>query len=132
MIEKRSLYIFGGVLALTALLVAAIIQVSAATTFDSDIVPDIGGIYGLGAYQGDWDSINATIFFDGYYVGISSLPFTPTSRLHVRGDLRVENGDVYIDSSESGVILVAPEDSSCWRLTVDNSGVVGAATTICP
>lgn len=131
MTRKRTLYIFGGALVLTALLVAVVLNVYAATTFDSDIVPDTSGVYGLGALQGDWDSINATIFFDSYYVGISSASFTPTSRLHVRGDVRVENGDVYIDTYGKGVIVKSP-DTACWRLTVDNSGVVGAATTTCP
>lgn len=126
MTGKRTLYIFGGALALVALLAMVILNVSAAT-FDSDIVPDVGGTYQLGASPEDWRSINNTIFFSGPNVGIG---VTPTAPLHVQGNLRVENGDVYIDNKSYGVILRDPADA-CWRLTVDNSGVVGATSTTC-
>lgn len=128
---KRTWYAFGGILAAVFLLATVIFQVSAAT-FDSDIVPETASTYGLGTFSGDWTSINDTIFFDGSNnVGISNSSFSPSARLHVRGDVRVTNGDIYIDSSSRGVILVSLS-GSCWRLAVDNAGVLSSATTTCP
>lgn len=125
---KRTRYILSGVLVVAVLLVAMIFRVSAAT-FDSDIVPDVVGAYGLGVSEGDWASINNTIFFSGSNVGVSEP--SPTASLHVQGDVRVDDGDVYIDDNGSGVILT-DISSVCWRLTVDNGGVIGTATTTCP
>lgn len=113
---------------MVVLLTAAILRVSAAT-FDSDIVPDLSGAYGLGTSEGDWSSINDTIFFVGSNVGVGEP--SPTSRLHVQGDVLVDDGDVYIEDSGNGVILKDLSDA-CWRLTVDNSGVLATATTSCP
>jgi hypothetical protein len=129
MIEKKKQYIFGALLVAT-LLVTVILNVSAAT-FDSDIVPNSNGNYRLGTSAGDWSSINDTIFFNGSNVGIADSSFSPGSQLHVRGDVRVEGGDVYVNSNSYGVILVSP-DNSCWRLTVDDTGSVAAVSVTCP
>jgi hypothetical protein len=131
MITKKRQYMFGAVLVM-ALLAAVIFNVSAAT-FDSDIVPNSNGDYRLGNSPGDWSSINDTIFFTtDSKVGISDSAFTPDTRLHVVGTVKVEHGDVYISSNANGVILTAP-DSSCWMVTVDNAGALTAVSVpTCP
>ncbi len=49
----------------------------------------------------------------------------PLSKVHVT------SGDVYIDDPAYGIILVAP-NSSCWRITVDNAGVLVSTSITCP
>ncbi len=45
--------------------------------------------------------------------------------------LQVSKGDVYLDNIGSGVVIKSP-NGQCWRLTVDNSGVVVSTSIICP
>ena len=109
----------------------AVARVSA-VTFDSDLMPGTAATYALGTSPEQWRSINNTIFFGASNnVGISDLPFTPSARLHVQGGVRVGNGNLYVDSSSYGAVLKSPS-STCWRLTVDKSGVIGATEITCP
>lgn len=48
-----------------------------------------------------------------------------------RSRLEVANGDVYVSTAASGVVLKAP-NGSCWRLTVANGGALGTAAVACP
>lgn len=111
----------------------AVARVSA-VTFGSDIVPGTGAgaVYALGTSPEQWRSINGTIFFGASNnVGIGDLPFTPSARLHVQGGVRVESGDLIFNIYRYGAILRSPS-STCWRLTVNESGIVGADVTTCP
>lgn len=45
--------------------------------------------------------------------------------------LQIADGDVYIDSINSGVIMKSP-NGSCWRMTVDNSGNPVFTQIVCP
>ena len=56
-------------------------------------------------------------------IGISSVD--PSSKLEVN------QGDLYVKSLGSGVIVKSP-DGNCWKLVVDNSGVVSSISVACP
>lgn len=45
--------------------------------------------------------------------------------------LEVGNGDVYINDIGNGVIVKSP-NGNCWRITVDNAGVLTTAQVTCP
>jgi len=45
--------------------------------------------------------------------------------------LQVANGDIYVETSVNGVILKSP-NGSCYRLTVDNAGVIKTTAVTCP
>lgn len=55
--------------------------------------------------------------------GIGTI--NPNSRL------QVENGDVYISSVTSGIIMKSP-NGSCWRMTVNDIGVPVFSSISCP
>lgn len=57
------------------------------------------------------------------FVGIGTS--TPGSKL------TVENGDIYLPGSSNGVILTSP-NGSCYKLLVDNSGVLTPVGITCP
>ena len=95
----------------------------AAATFDSNILPSLANTYGLGASAGDWRSINSTLYFSGSNVGVGVS--SPTSKLQVTG------GDIYIDTASQGVILKAPNGTSCYRLGVSNTGSVTTTSVSC-
>lgn len=82
-------------------LLTGISRVSAAV-FDSNIVPNAANTYKLGASQGDWQSINNTIYFSGSNVGVGVS--TPGQTLEVNGGLRLNttNGKPTCDSSQRG------------------------------
>lgn len=56
-------------------------------------------------------------------VGLSTL--SPASKLHVN------DGDIYIEDSNNGVIMKSP-DGNCWRMTVANSGNPVFTSITCP
>jgi hypothetical protein len=56
-------------------------------------------------------------------LGIATLD--PKSRL------QVENGDVYLSSIGTGVVMKSA-NGSCWRMTVDNSGNPVFTSIPCP
>jgi len=56
-------------------------------------------------------------------VGIGTT--TPASKLQLTG------GDFFIENSTNGIIMKSP-NGSCWKLTVDNSGVVTTTSVTCP
>jgi hypothetical protein len=48
-----------------------------------------------------------------------------------KSKLQVENGDIYLNSLTSGIIMKSP-DGTCWRLTVSNSGTPTFSSIACP
>ncbi|MFH1246577.1 MAG: type II secretion system protein [Candidatus Liptonbacteria bacterium] len=59
---------------------------ASAAVFDSNLVPSMGNTYKLGAAQGDWQSINSTIYFSGGYVGIGVQ--NPSQKLELGGGMK--------------------------------------------
>ncbi|MDA9564306.1 hypothetical protein N9R81_06520 [Flavobacteriales bacterium] len=55
-------------------------------------------------------------------IGTSTIP---------KARLQIQGGDTYVSSIGSGNILRSP-DSSCWRVTVDNSGNLVTTSITCP
>ena len=45
--------------------------------------------------------------------------------------LQVTNGDVYVETIATGLILKSP-DGNCWRITIDNSGTIIRTSVSCP
>lgn len=101
----------------------SIARVSAAT-FDSDIVASTSGAYNLGIGNANWHSVNGTIYFNGSNVGVGVT--TPNARFQVSG------GDVYVDTANQGILLRPPTGSTCYRLTVTNSGGLATTSVTCP
>lgn len=60
----------------------------------------------------------------GADVGIGDT--TPDSRLEVAG------GDIGISTQGNGLILKATDGATCYRLTVNNAGVLATASVTCP
>lgn len=50
---------------------------------------------------------------------------TPAAKLHI------SDGGLYIDSSQRGMILKSP-DGKCWRITVNNAGLLSTQLIDCP
>jgi len=42
------------------------------------------------------------------------------------------NGDAYVPTPNTGIILKAPNGITCYRITVDNSGTMHSLNTACP
>ncbi|MBD0370337.1 MAG: hypothetical protein ICV60_05840 [Pyrinomonadaceae bacterium] len=57
-------------------------------------------------------------------VGIGTT--APKARLNVKG------GDVYIETASKGIILRTPDNLSCYRVTINNSGALTTAKVTCP
>lgn len=56
-------------------------------------------------------------------VGIGVL--APKTKLHV------DNGDIYLDDINSGIIMKSP-NGDCWRVTIDNGGTMTTTAISCP
>ncbi len=84
---------------------SAIARVSAAT-FDSNIVPNANDTYSVGLSNPRWR--------EGYFSGNLGT-----------------SGDFYADTIGKGIILKSPS-STCWRLTVNNSGSPTTTSVACP
>lgn len=95
-----------------------------AATFDSSIVPASNNTYKLGTSAQDWQSINNTIFFASGNVGVGSGASSPTQLFQV-------GGDMYISGAGNGIILKAPNGTSCFKLTITNGGQFATSTVTC-
>ncbi len=54
----------------------------------------------------------------------------PASRLHVNGNLRISNGEIYV-TNPNGIILT-DSSNKCWRVTVNQSGQLVTKSLFCP
>jgi type II secretory pathway pseudopilin PulG len=101
----------------------SIARVSAAS-FDSDVIASSSNTYALGTASGNWKSINGTtIQFSGSNVGIGVLP---TKGLQLAGD------DFYISTAAKGIVLKGPNGTSCYTLTITNTGAFSTSSVTCP
>ncbi|HEY0462007.1 MAG TPA: hypothetical protein VGC97_22935 [Pyrinomonadaceae bacterium] len=57
-------------------------------------------------------------------VGIGTT--APKTKFHVAG------GKIYVDSPGQGVVLKAPNGTSCFELTVSSTGALTTAAIVCP
>lgn len=110
---------------------SAIARVSAAT-FDSNLLPNSSGNLDFGSAAAYWK--------DAYFSGNVTLPGgiwrsdgnvgigtnSPNARLTVVG------GDAATTNAGSGIIVKTPNGSSCYRIAVNNSGVVTSTSVACP
>ena len=126
---RRFFGITVGAMAAAFFLAAVISRVSAAT-FDSSIVPNSAGTLSLGTAAGDWSSINDTIFFSGHNIGIGDSILSPDAQLHVRGDMKIESGNLYFTNDSYGPVLEA-SNSGCWRVVVDDVGTLSTVSASC-
>ncbi|MEK7508080.1 MAG: prepilin-type N-terminal cleavage/methylation domain-containing protein [Patescibacteria group bacterium] len=101
----------------------SVARVSAAT-FDSNVIPSSTATYNLGLSSQAWNSINGLIYFSGTNVGVGVS--SPNSKFQVRG------GDVYVDTANSGLVLKAPNGTSCYRVTITNGGALATSSISCP
>jgi type II secretory pathway pseudopilin PulG len=115
--------------AFSEVLQTTVARVSAAT-FDSNVLPSSTATYSLGAAGAIWSSVNGIINFSGSNVGIGVSPVAP---LEVAGgNVRVDNGDVYVYTNTNGLIL-KDVNSVCWRIRVATSGALSTASLVaCP
>jgi len=102
----------------------------AAATFDSGIFPNSGGVLDLGSASLPWRdaffSNSVTIGTSGE-LGVGGSPSAlSTTKIYVTG------GDVGFATSTYGVLLMAPNGTSCYRLTVTNSGALATSSQTCP
>lgn len=95
---------------------------AAAATFDSNILPTTGGL-DVGITATPWRSINNTIYFNGSNVGIGNSSAAQT--------LQVTGGNIYIDTATNGLILKAPNGTSCYLITVTNGGGIATSSIAC-
>jgi hypothetical protein len=78
---------------------------------------------GYNAVAGATNSIVIGDLSSSTHIGIgTSLP---------AAKLEVTNGDVYVNSTQSGIIMRSP-NGSCWRIRPDNSGALISTATVCP
>ena len=66
-----------------------------------------------------------------FQVGIPNSKNVGVGDSNPTAKLNVNQGDIYVESLGSGVIMRSP-DGKCWKLTVGNSGTITATTVMCP
>ena len=104
----------------------AVARVSAAT-FDSDIRASSTNTYKIGAGTQEWKSINDTVYFgSAANVGIGITPASSGVKLQVSG------GHIFPSDAQSGIILKAPNGSSCYLVTITNTGFFATSSMACP
>jgi type II secretory pathway pseudopilin PulG len=114
------------------LLSTSVARVSAAT-FDSDVVPNTGGVRKLGLSAEDWKSINNTIFFSGSNVGIGAS--SPNQTLEVNGGVRLltTSGQPTCDVNQRGTLWYTQSGGGTkdyFRVCVKNASDTYAWFTI--
>ncbi len=105
---------------------------AAAATFDSNVVPSAANTYSLGTGAAYWQSINGTIYFSGSNVGVGNSSPSPNATLEVIGSGSDPNGDLYLYNAGKGVIFKGPNGTSCYLLTITNTGAFATSSITCP
>jgi Tfp pilus assembly protein PilV len=106
----------------------AISRISAAT-FDSSLVPNASNSFDLGGSSATWK--------DGYFSGNVNVTgklgvgTTPTELGATTAKMKL-TGDIGFSTSTGGIILMAPNGTSCYRLGVSNAGVITTSSVTCP
>lgn len=83
---------------------------------------------GTWSYEVTYNGVTTTKSFNVFQknknnIGINEI--SPGAKLEVSG------GDLYLDNLDAGVIIRSP-NGKCWRLTVNNSGVISSTAVNCP
>lgn len=109
----------------TRVLKSAIGRISAAT-FDSSINPNTDNSLDVGTAQTRWKNayFAGNLQVDGR-VGIGTTP--PSGNFRMKS-----TGDIGFSTSTYGIVLTAPNGTSCYRLGVTNSGGITTTTATCP
>jgi prepilin-type N-terminal cleavage/methylation domain-containing protein len=106
---------------------SAITRISAAT-FDSNLLPSsgVGPNRSLGTSLLPWQDLflSGSISASGT-IGIGISPPTTPARLRA-------TGDIGITTSTAGIVLTAPNGTSCYRLGVSNTGLITTSSVACP
>ncbi|MFH1162248.1 MAG: type II secretion system protein [Candidatus Jorgensenbacteria bacterium] len=106
----------------------AVARISAAT-FDSSLLPATAGDLDVGGDGFNWNNAyfsgDVTIAVDGQ-LGIGVAP-SALSTTKIKS-----TGDVGFSTSTYGLILVKPDGSGCYRVTVSNAGALVITATTCP
>lgn len=103
---------------------SAIGRVSAAT-FDSSLLPNANNSFDFGSSALQWNNA----FFSGNVTmgGVTMFGSAITS-----GFKAISSGNLGFSSSSVGVVLMAPNGTSCYRLGVSNSGAFSTTSVACP
>lgn len=96
----------------------AISRVSAAT-FDSSILPNTGGTYDIGNASQNWK--------DAFFSGNIGIGVSPSATWSIK-----TTGNIGFTTSTKGIVLMAPNGSSCFRLGVTNTGAISTSSVSCP
>lgn len=106
---------------------SAISRISAAS-FDSTILPTAGslniGQSGSPTWMNAYFSGDVSITSGKLGVGIA-----PSAQPNVRVK---SSGDIGLSTSTYGLLLMAPNGTSCYRLTVTNTGALATSSATCP
>ncbi len=65
-------------------------------------------------------------------IAYGRIDVSPSLNVTVDGRVDIDNGDVNISKPGYGLILKATNGANCFRLTVDNSGVLHTSIITCP
>lgn len=76
-----------------------------------------------------YDIFDATACWSRQYGRIDR---TPTLNVTTNGLVEIKSGDVSVSKTGCGIILKATNGDNCFRLTVDNSGVLHTSSIDCP
>jgi hypothetical protein len=97
----------------------AIARVSAAN-FDSSLIPTGGG-FNIGSAASTWNNA----YFSGA-VGIGTATIGSGIKLGVSG------GNIAVYDAGGGLIVKIPDGTSCYRISVTNTGTVTSTVVACP
>lgn len=111
----------------------AVSRISAAS-FDSDLLPDLGNIRNIGLSSNKWQNgyFGGNVFVDtnakiSNNLGVGT-DWSSTNTAKIKSA-----GDIVFSSSSYGLVLMAPNGLSCFRLTIGNNGAFVTSTSFaCP
>ncbi len=65
------------------------------------------------------------------FVGLGMRNFSVASPNYPKSRLHLDNGDIFIEEINKGVIMKSP-NGQCWRMTVSNNGQPVFTSITCP